>query len=66
MKKKLKPIVLLICPRNVDGASLDATATILSNLHEKPPTALLSTFFTLDQSPFNHEKTYEKPVSEFL
>lgn len=45
-------MVLSIYLQNVDGASLDAIAHILSHLHGKPPIASLSTLLSSDSPHF--------------
>ena len=69
-----------ICPRNIDGASPDATEPTSSNMRRTTYTALPSTFFKSDplpsgrsssfnrsdQPPLDSKKTDEEPLCEFL
>ena len=66
MKKKLKPIIPLIFPWNVDGISPNTATPTLSNLHRKPPIILPSTLFRSELPPLDHNKTDKEPVYEFL
>lgn len=66
LKKKLKPIVSLICLWNIDSISFDATIPISNHLHEKPSTVSPLTLFRLDPLLFDYEKTDKEPISEFL
>ena len=73
-------MLMLTYPRNIDGASSDATELISSNMRRIPHTASLSTSFRsdplsfgpsssfnrLDQPPLDSEKTDEEPVGKFL
>ena len=59
-------MVPLIYLQNVDSVGPDATATISSNSHRKPPTALLLTLFKSNPPLFDYEKTDKELVEEFL